>query len=111
MKNMKYTIIILTIHRNIHRISNARKFMNMQGLKETIDYNFFYGIDFKNEKKNKLKNICKKGFKNICPYSTLACASSHILLWNYISQLNYDYVIILEDDTFINIETFNIHKN
>ncbi|CCU56472.1 IMV heparin binding surface protein [Mythimna separata entomopoxvirus 'L'] len=104
----KYHIIILTIKRNVERLNNLQKILNSQNLVYNIDYSIFYGIDYKNIDK-KIKNICKTGFKNTCPYSTLACASSHILLWKYISTLDriYDYVIILEDDTYINIEEYN----
>lgn len=106
-----YHIIILTIKRNIHRLEKLENILACQNLKYNKDYSIFYGIDYKNIDRSKLKNICKKGFKNTCPYSTMACASSHILLWKYIATTNYKYVIVLEDDTFINICEYNKHIN
>ncbi|BAO49472.1 putative glycosyl transferase [Alphaentomopoxvirus acuprea] len=108
---MNYLIIVLTIHRNTERQSNLKKILHKQNLNENVDYIMYYGIDYKNTDKNKLLNICKSGFKGICPYSILACASSHILLWNYISRLTYDYIIVLEDDTYINIKKYKDIKN
>ncbi|AAG02954.1 putative glycosyl transferase [Betaentomopoxvirus amoorei] len=108
-----YHIIILTIKRNSDRLQKLENILSCQNLLYNKDYSVFYGIDYKNINKNNLKNICKKGFKNTCPYSTLACASSHILLWKYISKLKdkYKYIIILEDDTYINVSEYNKHTN
>lgn len=106
-----YHIIILTIKRNSHRLDKLENILSCQNLLYNKDYSIFYGIDYRNINKNDLINICKKGFKKTCPYSTLACASSHILLWKYIATLKnkYKYIIILEDDTYINISEYNKH--
>ncbi|CCU55853.1 IMV heparin binding surface protein [Choristoneura biennis entomopoxvirus] len=106
-----YHIIILTIKRNSHRIEKLENILSCQNLTYNKDYSIFYGIDYKNIDRTNLINICKRGFKKTCPYSTLACASSHILLWKYISTLKnkYNYIIVLEDDTYINISEYNNH--
>jgi GR25 family glycosyltransferase involved in LPS biosynthesis len=108
---MNYIIVILTIERNKTRLNNIQTILNDQNLLFGKDYLVFYGIDYKNTDKQCLKSICKKGFKAFCPYSVLACASSHILLWKYISTLKFDYIIILEDDTYINVDIFKNYKD
>lgn len=109
---MKYKIFILTIERNSHRLSTIRNKLDQYN----INYEIFYGIDYKNFSKKKLINYSSNGYGKLCPYPTLACALSHILLWNYISNdTSINYAIILEDDTYLTNKIYNyipfINKN
>lgn len=95
---MNYKIFILTIERNSYRLSCIKDKLNYYN----INYEVFYGIDYKNFPKAKLKKYSSNGYGKLCPYPTLACALSHIMLWNYISKdKSIDFAIILEDDTYL----------
>lgn len=106
-----FIIIILTIKRNIVRLNKLEEILQHQSLKRNENYRIFYGIDYKNTDRKVLQKLSRKCVRKICPYSVLACASSHILLWKYISTLYNDFIIVLEDDTFINIDIFNKNIN
>lgn len=96
-----FKIFILTLENRQDRIDNMKQYYK----KYLNNINFFYGLDKTTIKKYKNElttNFCN----NHCTIPMVGCASSHILLWKYIYQ-NYsikDYVLILEDDTFINLE-------
>jgi len=108
---MKYKILVLTIERNIHRYDKLIKNLTDQNLINGIDFQLFFGIDYKNTSKTILNMICSN-LGNYCPYATLSCAVSHILLWNYIRLSSLDYAIILEDDTYINVDKYiNIRED
>ena len=109
---MKYKIFILTIERNSYRLSCIKEKLNQYN----INYEIFYGVDYKNFSKKKLKKFSSNGYGKLCPYPTLACALSHLLLWNHISNdKTIDYAIILEDDTYLTNKIYNyihfINKN
>ncbi|AAC97755.1 ORF MSV206 putative glycosyl transferase, similar to Haemophilus somnus GB:U20824 [Melanoplus sanguinipes entomopoxvirus] len=103
--NIRYHIIVLTIKRNKQRQKDIINYMNAQ---KYNNYSFFYGIDYKQNKDN-VKYVARHIFKQISPYGVMACAASHILLWKFIASLEskYDFVIVLEDDTIINIDKLN----
>jgi GR25 family glycosyltransferase involved in LPS biosynthesis len=100
---MIYKIYILTIERNIYRTECIKKKLN----EKNIEYEVFYGIDYKKYDKSKLKKMASSGYGKLCPYSTLSCAISHIMLWEHISKSNIDFAIILEDDTYLTDNFFN----
>lgn len=96
---MNYKIFILTIKRNFNRLSCIIDKLNLYN----INYEIFYGIDYKNCSKNILDQYSSNGYGKLCPYPTLACALSHILLWDHISRdTSINFAIILEDDTYLN---------
>lgn len=101
---MNYKIYILTIERNSYRLASIKDKLNYYN----INYEIFYGVDYKNFSEKKLKEYSSNGYGKVCPYPTLACALSHILLWDHISNdKTIDFAIILEDDTYLNNKLYN----
>lgn len=103
---MKFIVIILTIKRNNNRLNYLLDKIktNKSNLYENL--HIFYGIDYK--KTNIRKYRSKYGLFNSQP--VVACALSHILCWKFISTLDIDYAIVLEDDTFMIEEMFLKYK-
>lgn len=103
---MEYKTFIITLKNRPDRIDTIQKFYK----NNLNDIELFYGLPKLSVKENKDKittSFCNK----FCTLPMVGCASSHILLWRYISELyqgNPDQLIlILEDDTFINLDYLN----
>lgn len=97
MENTRFKIFIVSIERNKKRYTSLLKKIEEQGFKES-DVEVFIGIDYRKDRIPP-KIISKWG--KYTPKSVLACASSHILLWNYISHQDIDFALILEDDAYV----------
>lgn len=101
-----FTPYIITLENNQERKKNMENFYKKY--KDNII--FFYG-----SKKNTLLEYKKKittSFCNkFCTIPMVGCASSHILLWKHISKQNNGYYLIMEDDTYINLDFLNDNFN
>lgn len=96
---MNYQIYIISIPRNKTRYDSLYKKMTQDEKFNNVE--LFMGVDYKDFDKNTLRKI-RSNWSIVAPKPVIACASSHILLWKYISeQTNLDYVIVLEDDSYI----------
>jgi GR25 family glycosyltransferase involved in LPS biosynthesis len=95
----EFKIFVLTLESRPDRIENIKKFY-----KDNIDeITFFYGLKQDTLKQFKPK-ITTIFCNNHCTIPMVGCASSHILLWKYIAEFkDSEYILILEDDTFINL--------
>lgn len=96
---MENLIYVLTLKKNTDR----------NQLYKTLSYydkiNFFYGID----------GTLIKNNNTLIPNGVIGCGISHILLWdNFVHNKNYnddDYIIILENDTYIILEELEFIKS
>lgn len=104
---MKYKIIILTIERNKYRYENIYKKLIENGFDKN-DIIFCFGIDYKNIDKETL-NDKTSIFGIVTPSSVLCCALTHVLSWNFVSNIDSDYFIFLEDDAYIEKNVFLKH--
>lgn len=66
------------------------------------EINLFFGAP-KEEIKRYKKKITTKFCNNMCTIAMIGCATSHILLWKWISENEDGLYMIIEDDTFINL--------
>jgi GR25 family glycosyltransferase involved in LPS biosynthesis len=106
---MKYKIFIISILRNKTRYNSLIEKLIEQGFDKNL-ITIFLGTDYKVINEDIIKAISSKWGK-YTPKSVLCCAASHILLWKYISELkDIDYAIILEDDSYIIKNLFDIYK-
>jgi GR25 family glycosyltransferase involved in LPS biosynthesis len=106
---MKYKIFIISILRNKTRYNSLIEKLIEQGFDQNL-ITIFLGTDYKVINEDIIKAISSKWGK-YTPKSVLCCAASHILLWKYISELkDIDYAIILEDDSYIIKNLFDIYK-
>lgn len=95
--DINYKIYIISIKRNKTRQESLLKNLLDEGFdKNKIE--IFIGIDYKEEKN---LNLITSTWGYLTPKSVIACASSHILLWNHVSQQKLDFVLILEDDSYV----------
>lgn len=97
MEKIKFKIFIISIERNQKRYISLLEKIKEQGFKEE-DVEVFIGIDYKKDRIPP-KIISKWG--KYTPKPVLACAASHVLLWNYVSQQELDFALILEDDSYV----------
>lgn len=103
----EFKIFIITLESRPDRIKKIKDFY-----KDNIeDINFFYGLNKDILKKHK-PSITTVFCNNHCTIPMIGCASTHILLWKYISEMfdgsnNFKYTLILEDDTYINLNYLN----
>lgn len=107
---MEYKIFIITLKNREDRIKEIQKFYK----NNLNDINFFYGLK-KEEVKNHRKEITNCFCNKFCTIPMIGCASSHILLWKYVSEQYKDnpeqLILILEDDTFIDFQYLNNNLN
>lgn len=97
MLSFKPNVITLTARQD--RIDKIKSFY-----KQYIDeINFFFGLP-RNEIKKYKSKITTKFCNNLCTIPMVGCASSHILLWKCISEKEYGYYMVIEDDTLINLD-------
>jgi GR25 family glycosyltransferase involved in LPS biosynthesis len=97
MLSFKPNVITLKTRQDrIEKIQNFYKNYNNE-------INFFFGLSKDVVKKNKSK-ITTKFCNNLCTIPMVGCASSHILLWKWISESEDGYYMVIEDDTFINLD-------
>lgn len=90
---------IITLKDREDRIDKMKNFY-----KDYInEINFFFGLPKSEIKKYKSK-ITTRLCNNLCTIPMVGCASSHILLWKWISDSKDGYYMIIEDDTFINLK-------
>lgn len=103
---MEYNIYIITLKNRLDRIEEIQKFYK----KNLNEINLFYGLPKDIIKLNK-KYISNVFCNKFCTIPMVGCASSHILLWKYISETYENnpekLILIIEDDTFINLEYLN----
>ena len=100
-------IYILTIPRATERHAQINEALN------GLSFEFFYGIDKQDLKKEDLiskKNYCeKKSIENSRYYKAMklgevACSLGHRMIYEDVLKNNYAKVLILEDDVFFNAE-------
>lgn len=105
MLSFKPTII--TLKNRQDRIDQVNKFY-----KPFLDeINFFFGLPKDEILKYKSK-ITTKYCNNFCTIPIIGCATSHILLWKAISEMENGIYMIIEDDTYINLSLVeNIFKD
>lgn len=96
---LSFKPIIITLKNRQDRIEKIKSFYNP--FLQNID--FFYGLT-KEELKTHKKNITTSFCNNFCSIPMVGCASSHILLWKEISKMKDGFYMIIEDDTFINLD-------
>lgn len=97
MENTKFKIFILSIERNKNRYTSLLEKLKEQGFDSNI-IEVFIGIDYK---KVKIPSKIISPWGRYSPKVVLACAASHVLLWNYISKQDLDMALILEDDSYV----------
>lgn len=93
-------IFIITLEDRQDRIEKIKEHY------KNVDFKFFFGAEL-DQLLNSKKKITTKFCNTFCTLPMVGCASSHILLWEYIHQ-NYksnENIIILEDDCFLEIES------
>lgn len=101
---MSFKTFVITLRARKDRIDNMIEFYN----DAPTDIKFFYGLP--KDKIISLKDKISTSLCNrFCTTAMVGCASSHILLWNHISETfnDNDIIIIIEDDTFIDIKELN----
>lgn len=105
----EFKIFIITLESRQDRIKKIKDFY-----KDNIDdIIFFYGLN-KDTLKTYKPQITTVFCNNHCTIPMVGCASTHILLWKYISNISNisKYILILEDDTYIDLNYLNsIFKN
>lgn len=107
---MSYKIFIISIERNEKRYTSLIKKLKEEGFDEN-NIEVFIGVDYKKTPLNYLNRILSP-WGRFTPKSVIACASSHILLWNYISkQKDIDFALILEDDSYVKKNLFDSYLN
>lgn len=99
-----FKIFIISLESRPDRIKKIKDYY-----KNNIDnIIFFYGLNKDILKKHKSK-ITTIFCNNHCTIPMVGCASTHILLWKYISNISdlSKYILILEDDTYIDLNYLN----
>ena len=90
---------IITLKNRDDRINMIKSFY-----KSYIDeITFFFGAS-KDEIIQYKKLITTPMCNKFCSIGMVGCASSHILLWKYISEQEDGYYMIIEDDTYVNFK-------
>lgn len=103
---LRFKPYIITLKNRNDRLENIKFFY-----KQYLDQiNFFFGLD-KNELIKNKPNITTKYCNNFCTIPMVGCASSHILVWKAISEKEDGYYMIIEDDTFINLDVIEKKMN
>jgi GR25 family glycosyltransferase involved in LPS biosynthesis len=97
MENTKFKIFIISIERNKNRYTSLLTKLKEQGFNDNI-IEVFIGIDYK---KDNIPSKVISPWGKYTPKGVLACAASHVLLWNYISKQDLDFALILEDDSYV----------
>lgn len=96
---LSFKPIIITLKNRPDRIEKVKSFYQTY----SNDIEFFYGLSKDDLKKYKSK-ITTKACNNFCTIPMVGCASSHILLWHAISKMEDGFYMVIEDDTFINLD-------
>ncbi|QKE44562.1 putative IMV heparin binding surface protein [Yalta virus] len=107
MENTRFKIFIVSIERNKKRYTSLLKKIEEQGF-DLSNVEVFIGIDYH---KDRIPPKIVSKWGRYSPKSVLACAASHILLWEYISKQDIDFALILEDDAYVIKEKFDSYFN
>lgn len=98
-----YKIFVISLESRPDRVEKIKNFYK----NDLNNITFFYGVDKDTLKQYKPK-ITTVFCNNHCTLPMIGCASTHILLWKYISNFNdSEYILILEDDTYIDLNYLN----
>lgn len=98
-------IYVINMDKDIDNLINVNNIL----MKYNINYTRFSGIDVTKLSKNYINKYVL--FKNVLTNSIMGCAISHIKIWEEVIKNNYKYVLILEDDIYIENDFYEVLNN